>query len=189
MLYDIHNIGQEIWKDIPGYEGKYKVSRGGNVLSLNFSRKGETKELSKIIKSSGYYVVTLSGKQKFVHRLVAEAFCDHPKGCDIVDHINTITTDNRAENLRWTDAAGNVNNPISRNRRTESTRRRCKGKLGIESPKHRGCIQMDLDGRVIKSWGCMSDAWRELRIDSGSLTKACQGKQASAGGFRWEYTD
>ena len=28
----------EEWKDVPGYEGKYKVSTFGNVKSLNYNR-------------------------------------------------------------------------------------------------------------------------------------------------------
>jgi hypothetical protein len=43
-----------------------------------------------------------------LHRLVALAFIPRPAGCDVVNHINRIRTDNRPENLEWTTQAGNV---------------------------------------------------------------------------------
>lgn len=36
-----------------------------------------------------------------VHKLVAEAFIENPDNKPYVDHINRITTDNKATNLRW----------------------------------------------------------------------------------------
>ena len=36
---------EEIWKDIPKYEGMYQVSNFGNVKSLNYGRSGKEKKL------------------------------------------------------------------------------------------------------------------------------------------------
>lgn len=177
-----------VWRDIRGYEGRYMISSDGEVASLQFGQsKNRTAILKKILTTMGYYTVNLNQRPFFVHRLVADAFCEHPGGKDIVDHINTIPTDNRAENLRWVTIKENVNNPISAKRRCDAIRKLFEGKIGVDSYKHRGCLQMDLDGNPIKEWGCMSDAWREYGIDSGTLTKACQGKRATAGGFKWRY--
>lgn len=181
----------EEWKDIIGYEGRYQVSDLGNVKSLNYSRKGVAQLLKPILKSTGYYVVTLNvnGRQKqfHVHRLVADAFVNKKYGCSVVDHINTIKTDNRAENLRWGTISDNVNNPISADRRTKSIRKLLKGKYGVASLKHRACVQKDLDGNIVKIWSCMYDAVRALGVDSGGLTRVCQGKQHTAKGYKWEY--
>lgn len=178
----------EKWLPIKSFEGLYEVSSEGRVASFC---RGKRTILKPVVKSSGYYVVSLYKKgyscQAFVHRLVAETFLPKPDGCDVVDHINTILSDNTISNLRWTTPDGNLKNPISHERRIKAVLKKCKGKMGVDSLKHRGCVQMDKKGNVIKEWGCMSDAWRALGIDSGSLTKACQGKQKTAAGFTWRY--
>ena len=70
---------QEIWKDIPGYEGLYQVSNFGRVKSF----KNKTEKILKLsICSHGYYVITIRTYKKIrVHQLVAMAFLNHkPNG-------------------------------------------------------------------------------------------------------------
>jgi len=95
---------EEIWKDVPGYEGYYQVSNLGNVKSLKFSKE---KLLIPCFNSVGYLTVNLykNGDIKMfqIHQLVAIAFLNHiPDGTNkiVVDHINNIPTDNRLENLQ-----------------------------------------------------------------------------------------
>ena len=101
----------EIWKDIEGYEGIYKVSNQGRVKSL--ARKYTSKEdriLSPEIRNH-YPMVELFKDKKgtcfSVHRLVAIAFLGIDKERILVNHINKIKTDNRLENLEWVNQSEN----------------------------------------------------------------------------------
>ena len=97
----------EIWKDIPGYEGLYQVSNMGRVKSTHFTN-------SRILKlgrhTKGYHQIQLNKDKSFktyvVHRLVMLAF----KGeSDLfVNHINEIRTDNRLENLEYLTNGDNL---------------------------------------------------------------------------------
>lgn len=105
---------QEVFKDIPGYEGLYQVSNLGRVKSLDriviksngFKMIVKEKILKLGVDSRGYLQANLcnEGKQKNIkaHQLVARTFLNHnPCGHKIVvDHINNIKTDNRVENLQ-----------------------------------------------------------------------------------------
>ena len=97
----------EIWKDIPGYYGKYQVSNEGRVRSLPKYNLRSTRIL-KQGNRNGYKGVFLykagKGKSFLVHKLVAMAFLNHkPDGFnEVIDHINNIPTDNRLENLQIT---------------------------------------------------------------------------------------
>jgi hypothetical protein len=105
----------EIWKDIPNYEGHYQVSNFGNVKSLSRWYKSgcgyklrfrEERMLTKSIGDVGYLFVSLwkNGKVKGfrVHQLVAIAFLNHKPNAykKVVDHIDNDPSNNRLENLQ-----------------------------------------------------------------------------------------
>jgi hypothetical protein len=106
---------EEIWKDIPGYDGLYQVSNMGNVKSLpkewiagqGRKRKHNGCILKPGLDSWGYKMVVLTKNLKRktlkVHNLVALVFLNHKTNGTTetcIDHINNIKTDNRVENLQ-----------------------------------------------------------------------------------------
>lgn len=108
---------QEIWKDIPGFEGYYQASTLGRIKSLpriiKRLGKGDFPVFEKILKlcmtPKGYQFVHLhkgtSKKTWRIHTLIAMTFLNHnPDGTMkiIVDHINSIKTDNKVCNLQLT---------------------------------------------------------------------------------------
>jgi len=107
---------EEIWKDVVGYEGKYKVSNLGRIKSIL-----KTKEI--ILKCStnekGYRCTHLTinghGKKKKVHRLVCIAFLENPNDYKQVNHIDGDKFNNRVENLEWCTAKQNVQHAIKNN--------------------------------------------------------------------------
>ena len=82
---------EEIWKDVKGYEGYYKISNLGNVMSLKFNH-ADIRRLIKPFDNGGYNRVcfNLNGVSKkfLVHRLVAEAFIPNHENKPCVNHID-----------------------------------------------------------------------------------------------------
>ena len=140
------------WRDIPGYEGIYKVSAEGHVWSVRrphtrsrvFYLNGEVLTSSWIgghlltpsEDKDGYLHVALcrdgSAKTLRVHRLVLEAFIGpRPKGMECC-HANDVPDDNRLENLRWDYPKMNVADRIKNRRKATLRGPRTHCKVGHE---------------------------------------------------------
>lgn len=46
-------------------------------------------------------------------------------------------------------------------------------------------LQYDLNNNFIKEWESMQEVQRQLKIKNGSISKCCNGKAKTAGGFIW----
>lgn len=113
---------EETFLPISGWEGLYEVSNLGRVRSLPRvvrrhdgtiqSFKGGI--MTPIKMTVGYVCARLSDtvngrrERASIHRLVATAFHPNPNNLPQVNHLNAIRDDNRAVNLEWTDARGNI---------------------------------------------------------------------------------
>lgn len=114
---------EEIWKDIPEYEGLYQISSLGRVKSLS-RRKVDTWNRNRLIKEKilkqsknrdGYLQVTLSKNNKSktitIHVLVAIAFKGHVRNNKKrleVDHIDNNKLNNCESNIKLVTSRENV---------------------------------------------------------------------------------
>lgn len=117
--YDTSSLDGEVWKDIPEYEGLYKISSLGRTIS-SYTRKILSPTRSGL-KGKDYYAITLvkgGVKKRFhVHKLVALAFIPNPNNFPCINHINTDRYDNRVENLKWCSFSQNNLNPLTNEKR------------------------------------------------------------------------
>ena len=105
---------EEIWRPIKEYEGYYEVSNLGRVRSIdrvvvdtvrNCERLLKGKVLIQRDNGNGYKNVTFCKEHKlynkYVHRLVAEAFLPNPDNLPQVNHKDEDKSNNRVDNLEW----------------------------------------------------------------------------------------
>lgn len=126
---DLQDLPNEIWKDIPKYEGAYAVSSLGRVKSLEryVNRRGGGFNLNKAHimkqkKSRAYLSVALCchGKrfETGVHRYVGLALIPNPLNLPQINHKDFDGRHNVVDNLEWGTALYNINYTISHGRRS-----------------------------------------------------------------------
>ena len=192
---------EEIWKtaiyDGEVYEGLYRVSNLGRILSLNYWNTGRAELLTPIKNTYGYFFVNLWKNRKrkgcLVHRLVAETFLENPDNKPCINHkiegdkgkkINMVifnedgTIDKERTTIEWATYEEN-NNYATRNERVSKTM--TNGKLS------KRVLQLTLDGDLIREWPSVAECERN-GFNKGKVSGCCNGKRKTYKGFLWKYS-
>lgn len=186
----------EVWKPIPRFNGLYDISSFGRVRrnAYNLLRKdGSIIHYEEMIKkcyprSNGYIVVSISqnnhSRMYFIHRLIAEAFIPNPENKPYIDHINTIVSDNRIDNLRWVTHKENMNNELTMLRFKENGLSR----RGVRNYSLASEIEAyTRDGKFIARYASLKDAADAHGVATSGICMCCKGKMKSCGGIQWRY--
>jgi hypothetical protein len=156
----------EVWKRIDSIEGfeeyhNYEVSNHGRVRNCTTSRIIKPRVLK-----SGYLLVGLRlngvNKDFYLHRLVALAFIPNPNNFADVDHINSDKTNNAIDNLQWLSHESNVKK---------------------SNNKQVFCVELN---RIFDS---AMEAGRQLGLNQSNISRCCNGKRKTCGGFHWRFID
>lgn len=167
---------KEIFKDVVGYEGKYKVSNMGYVISSN----------GKIVKPfadrKGYLRCSLHNPNtiKTIHRIVATAFIPNPDNKPEINHKDCNTANNRADNLEWMTSKENSNyrDSLGHNNRVNA----------IEAHSC-PCAIYDLEGNLLYLFKSHKEAAVLLDFDATYIGQACKGVKATYKNFIWRDVD
>ena len=200
MISDMTDIEQ--WRtavyDGEVYEGLYKVSNLGKILSLNYRNTGKAELMTPVEDKGGYFQVGLSknGNMKmcYVHRLVAETFLENPENKPCINHkiegekgkkINMVifnedgSIDKERTSIEWATYEEN-NNYGGHNERISKTM--TNGKLS------KRVLQLSLSGDLIREWESTQECGRN-GFNQGNVWSCCNGKQKTHKGFRFMYAE
>lgn len=181
---------KENWKDAVGYEGLYEVSDQGRVRSKIQNTRIVDKQdfvMREKFDGRGYLRVNLhkDGKCKaeLVSRLVANAFIPNPSKLPHVGHNDDVKTNNRANNLYWTNPAENNRHNGKLDRFHDAHRENISVIADKLSTKIRG---VSLDGSQEMTFNSLQEAARSGNFDEGKISMCINGKRGKHKGYRWE---
>lgn len=171
------DTNNEIWKDVPGYEGYYQVSNLGNVKSL--MRPGAWRERILIpceYKEKGYLYVNLNKpgskpKKHKIHRLVAKAFLENSFNYPEVNHKDGDKKNNTVSNLEWCTGIYNKRHLVY--------------SLGI-SRIPAVPVRITFENGETKQFRSVREAERETGIDSRRISKTLNNQIKKSYGFKVE---
>ena len=159
---------KEEWKDIVGYEGVYRISNQGRVVSLKY---GKTRIRKLCFQRDGYLQIALfkNKRTKFflIARLVAQHFLpDWDKSLQ-VDHINGVKTENHLDNLRMVTCSQNHR---SFQKKPKGTASKFRGVSFHKRDRRWTAYFRDSNGKQ-KHLGCFDDEEEAARAWDAAVTE------------------
>ena len=192
---------KEIWKKIVGYEELYEISNLGKVRSLDriiyqknngviCGHKYKGKILTNQKRPNGYVCVHLSknGKTKWesVHKLVAEAFIEHDKKNNIVNHLDNNPSNNIVSNLEWTTYKGNMQYSAKQGRMKYNPQNLKKAQDSLKKP----VIAIDKNGNEYE-FNSQVEASKILNCNRNHIGCICKNKYGykTTNGYTFRYKE
>ena len=180
------------------YEGLYKVSNLGRILSLNYRNTGKPGLMTPSKDKYGYFKIELwkNGERKtcLVHRLVAQTFLPNLENKPCINHkiegdegkkINMVffnedgSVNEERTTIEWVTYEEN-NNYATRNERA--------GKTNTNGKCSKKVLQLSLTGDLIREWPSTAECGRN-GFNQGHVADCCRGERKSHKGFRFIYAD
>ena len=170
------------WKQIDYCDGRYLISNLGEVKESHLNGRKKT-----YLTTLGYEYVCILEKGKwrnrYVHQLVALAFCEGYKEGLEVDHLDGDKTNNRSDNLEWVTHQENVQRSWDRGDR--EYQRSIAYTMGKSRSK--SVLQIDSNGKVVNKYKSGYEAAKVSGVFQNSISLCCNGKRRSAGGYQWRF--
>ena len=180
------DYASEIWKNIKGFKGKYQISNLGRIrgaLSLsNSTPNGKFRLISCSTLKGKYRVTTITRATKkeflLIGRTVLTTFRPSKNKNLLVVHVDGNTLNDRLDNLKWDTP-----------KRTLRTRKSLDTKnLGKSPAKERPVYQIDtLTLKIIKRYRSVLAASRHIGVNSGHISRVCNGTRNTCKGYIWKY--
>lgn len=159
----------EIWKQVSNTIKTYWVSNLGR-----FKNSFGIIVINSKPTLSGYRVVGIDNATYRLHRIVAQTFIENPENKEQVNHIDGNKTNNAVSNLEWVT---NQENQIH------------KFKTGLGNNFTRRIGQYDLEDNLIKEFGSIVGAAKELNIGKSSISYVLKNRQKTKDGYIFKYLD
>jgi hypothetical protein len=117
-------------------------------------------------KDNGYLYVSLTKNRirnnKYIHRLVAEAFINQQDGKNVVNHKDYDVTNNKADNLEWVTPKENVLYSLQHMKHTKEKSIRVSSTgykyIGKKNGRYRVCIKAADKGTYDKTFDNFEEA-------------------------------
>lgn len=145
---------------------EYSVSQDGQVWNEN------TGLSLKPFLAGKYYAVKIHGKNRYIHKLVADLFVPGKFDGAELNHKDEDKRNNSADNLEWVTHSENCNCG-TRNKRA--------------GEKHRKPIEAFKNGVSQAKYPSLSAAAKATGICIATIGKVACGIGKTAGGYEWRY--
>lgn len=196
---------EEVWKDIPDYEGYYQVSNLGKIKRLPRHKPTDKRKTHNNIRKprlaeNGYFRINLSKDNSVkwfgIHRLVALAFIPNPDNLPVINHKDENKQNNRVDNLEWCTHQYNREYGTARERQQKTRAANPNDKTArklVGEKNSKAILQYSLSGKMIARYKSLSEASVATGVHISTIVRQCKGRTGNTKRtlrtFRFEYAE
>lgn len=158
------DVGKKWWRNIPGYGGKYRASRAGDIQRVFPSGLVQDmtpyRKQSKVLRNRQFVKLTINGKSKEVAmlKIMAETWHDNKDKNFVPYHKDGIVTNNHADNIGF----------ISRSELGKMT--------GHMSGKRKCVLKVDKDGNEVEVYRSAREAAKKNNMSYQTVLDRCHNR-------------
>lgn len=169
----MEDFEQEVWKDVVGYEGLYKVNNLGKVIKLGKNIRFMTPCKDRC----GYLFIRLTKngkrKTKMLHDVIGEAFIPNPNNLPEINHKDENKLNNNLDNLEWCNRQYNNNYGTRTQRASQKA--------------YKKVYKYDTNMEFIKEYNSVQETLED-NFEPKHVSDCALGKRKTHKGFIWSYT-
>lgn len=206
------DLPREVWKDVPGFEDSYQASNLGRVKSLDrivphpklkqqfikgriLSQSvqenrnlltGEPMiylQVTFTVENRSYYFNT----RRVIYKTFTDSHLNYKEDGLYVINIDGNGYNNRPENLKLVTKSEKQKRAITRNRVVPTLKTADRSGWKKSRALYKPVEQYDLKGNLIKEFESITQASREMHIDSKAIIEVAKGRYRQWNGFVWKY--
>lgn len=173
-------VDGEEFVEVAESKGKVFVSRSGLVIT---PRRPQPHQGAPCNANGAYREVYIKPYPAVVHRVVWEVFNGElPEGMEI-DHVDTVASNNRIDNLRVVTSRENSANPITRERLLRAVSVSIKKALAAH---RKPLVGFAPDGSIIGPFASGREAAKAVHGSYKAISLAVRGKIKTSAGYTWK---
>lgn len=208
------DMPDEVWKDIPGFEGTYQASTMGRIKSLDRTiphprlyqqfvkgqilsqsvaknsnlKTGEPMidlRVTFTVENTQYYFNT----RRVIYKTFIDTHLDYNNDGLYVINIDADGYNNRPENLQLVTKSEKQLRAIERDRVVPHLKTADRSQWKKNHSRCKPVAQYDLKGNLIKQYPSVREASRQLHLGDKAIIQVAKGMYKQWNGFVWKYVE
>lgn len=180
-------IEEEIWKDVPRFDGMVQASNLGRIKSFYGYKYGRILKQSYDNNGYGYYRVHINHHRYYPYRLIAETFLPNPENKPEINHKDGNKLNNRVDNLEWVTRSENMKHAYKLGLQRPSEKQKQAVSKWNKEYRIKKVYQYDTEGNLLNCFKSQREAAKMLNLSEASVSRILNGQRSNRKGYILTY--
>lgn len=166
-------IDNEIWKNVPGFDGMVQASNLGRIKSFYSYEYGRILKQTYDNNGRGYCRIRINHHRYYPYRLVAQTFIPNPENKPEVNHKDGNKSNNRVDNLEWATRSENQKHAYKLGLQKPSEKQKQAVSKWNKENRTKKIYQCDTENNLIKIYNSCKECSQFFNTSEATISRHC----------------